>query len=104
MHSNWTLFSIMSDIIVFDQLADIKRLTTDESFILLEKRFQKERARMLGKMLDRDTNQEETLALKAVINSLEGVSPMALAEKILKIEVKNRKVESPEFFKLKRKR
>ncbi len=94
----------MSDIIVFDQLADIKRLTTDESFILLEKRFQKERARMLGKMLDRDTNQEETLALKAVINSLEGVSPMALAEKILKIEVKNRKVESPEFFKLKRKR
>ena len=94
----------MSDIIVFDQLADIKRLTTDESFVLLEKRFQKERARMLGKMLDRDTDKEETLALKAVINSLEGLSPMALAEKILKIEVKNRKVESPEFFKVRKNR
>ena len=92
----------MSDIIVFDQLADIKRLTTDAAFVLLEKRFQKERARMLGKMLDRDTSQEETLALKAIINSLEGLSPMALAEKILKIEVKNRKVESPEFFKMRR--
>ena len=92
----------MTDLIVFDQLADIKKLTTDESFIHLEKRFQKERARHLSKMLDRDTTPEETLALKAVINSLEGLSPMALAEKVLKIEVKNRKVSHPEMFKIKR--
>lgn len=90
------------DIVVFDQLADIKKLTADEAFILLEKRFQKERARYLSKLLDRETSAEETLAIKAVINALEDLSPMALAEKTLKIEVKNRKVNHPELFKVRR--
>ena len=92
----------MSDLVVFDQLADIKKLTTDDAFLHLEKRFRKERARYLAKMLDRDTSPEETLQTKAVINSLEGLSPMALAEKVLKIEVKNRKVAHPELFKIKK--
>lgn len=92
----------MSDLVIFDQLADIKRLTTDEAFLHLEKRFQKERGRFLSKMLDRDTTPEETIALKAVINALEGLSPMGLAEKTLKIETKNRKVKHPELFKVRR--
>ena len=92
----------MTDIVVFDQLADIKKLTTDEAFIHLEKRFQKERGRYLAKMLDRDTTSEETIQLKAVINALEALSPMALAEKTLKIEVKNRKVAHPELFKVRK--
>ena len=92
----------MSDIVIFDQLADIKRLTVDDAFIHLEKRFQKERARYLSRMLDKDTSPEDTLALKAVVNALESVSPMALAEKTLKIESKNRKVKHPELFKVKR--
>ena len=92
----------MSDIVIFDQLADIKRLTTDEAFIHLEKRFQKERARYLSRMLDPDTTPEDTIALKAVINALESVSPMVLVEKTLKIEVKNRKVKHPELFRVKR--
>lgn len=92
----------MSDIVLFDQLADIKRLTVDEAFIHLEKRFQKERARYLSRMLDPDTSPEDTIALKAVINALETTSPMALAEKTLKIEAKNRKVKHPEMFKVKR--
>ena len=79
---------------------DIKKLTTDESFIHLEKRFQKERARYLAKMLDRDTTPEETLQIKSVVNALETLSPMALAEKVLKIEVKNRKVAHPDMFKV----
>ena len=92
----------MSDIVVFDQLADIKKLTVDEAFIHLEKRFQKERARYLARMLDSDTSAEETIKIKAVINALEGLSPLALAEKVLKIEAKNRKVKHPELFKVKR--
>lgn len=68
----------------------------------LENRFQKERGRFLSKMLDRDTTPEETIALKAVINALEGLSPMGLAEKTLKIEAKNRKVKHPELFKVRR--
>jgi hypothetical protein len=92
----------MTDIIIFDQLADIKRLTVDEAFIHLEKRFQKERARYLSKMLDGSTSPEETLALKAVVNALEGLSPLSLAEKTLKIEVKNRKVQHPELFKIRK--
>ena len=92
----------MTDLVIFDQLADIKRLTVDEAFIHLEKRFQKERARYLSKMLDGGTSPEETLAIKAVINALEGLSPLSLAEKTLKIEVKNRKIEHPELFRVKR--
>ena len=92
----------MSDIIVFDKLSDIKRLTADEAFLHLEKRFQTERARYLAKMLDRGTTPEETLAIKAVINALEDLSPLSLAEKTLKIEAKNRKVEHPELFKIRK--
>lgn len=92
----------MSDIVIFDQLADIKKLTSDEAFIHLEKRFQKERARYLARMLDPDTKPEETIQIKAVINALESLSPLALAEKTLKIEAKNRKVKHPELFKPRR--
>ena len=92
----------MTDIIIFDQLSDIKRLPVDEAFIHLEKRFQTERGRFLTKMLDRSTTPEETIALKAVVNALEGLSPMALAETVLKIEVKNRKISNPDMFKTKR--
>lgn len=92
----------MSDIVIFDQLADIKKLTTDEAFIHLEKRFQKERARYLARMLDPDTKPEETIQIKSVINALESLSPMALAEKTLKIEAKNRRVKHPELFKVKK--
>ena len=93
----------MTDIMVFDQLSDIKKLTVDEAFIHLEKRFQKERARYLSKMLDGGTSNEETLAIKAVLIALENLLPMALAEKTLKVEVKNRKVTHPELFRVKRK-
>jgi hypothetical protein len=92
----------MTDIVIFDQLADIKKLTTDEAFIHLEKRFQKERSRYLAKLLDPGTSAEETLALKAVVNALETLSPTALAEKTLKIESKNKKAMHPELFKLRR--
>lgn len=93
----------MTDIVIFDQLADLKKLTTDEAFIHLEKRFQKERARYLSKLLDPDTSADETLALKAVVNALEALSPLSLAEKALKVEVKNRKVSNPEMFRVRRK-
>tara|TARA_B100000686_G_C16010637_1_gene581097 strand:- start:157 stop:438 length:282 start_codon:yes stop_codon:yes gene_type:complete len=92
----------MTDIIIFDQLADIKRLTVDEAFLHLEKRFQKERGRYLTKMLDPGTTPEETISLKAVVNALENLSPLALAESTLKIEVKNRKIEHPEMFKVRK--
>ena len=93
----------MTDVIIFDQLADIKRLTVDDAFLHLEKRFQTERARYLTKMLDKTTSPEETIALKAVVNALEGLSPISLAETVLKIEVKNRKIANPEMFKPRRK-
>jgi hypothetical protein len=92
----------MTDIVIFDKLADLKRLTTDEAFIHLEKRFQKERSRYLAKLLDPDTSADETLALKAVVNALETLSPLSLAEKTLKIEVKNSKVKNPETWKIKK--
>jgi len=92
----------MSDIVLFDKLSDVKRLTVDEAFSHLEKRFQTERGRYLSKMLDRETSPEETIALKAVVNALENLSPMALAEAVIKIESKNLKKHSPEMFKVKK--
>ena len=94
----------MSDIVVFDKLSDIKKLTIDEAFLHLEKRFQKERGRYLAKMLDKDTSSEETIQIKSVLNAIENLSPMALAETVLKIESKNLKYHSPELFKIKKRR
>tara|TARA_Y100000004_G_scaffold189977_1_gene246408 strand:- start:1074 stop:1349 length:276 start_codon:yes stop_codon:yes gene_type:complete len=91
----------MSDIVIFDKLSDIKRLTSDESFLHLEKRFQTERGRYLARMLSSSTSSEETLALKAVVNALEDLSPLALAETVLKIESKSVKTSHPEMFKVK---
>lgn len=93
----------MSDLIVFDKLSDIKKLTIDEAFLHLEKRFQKERGRYLAKMLDKDTSPEETIQIKSILNAIENLSPMALAETVLKIESKNLKSHSPELFKIKKK-
>jgi hypothetical protein len=92
----------VSDLIVFDKLSDIKRLTVDDAFLHLEKRFQKERGRYLSKMLDKGTSPEETIAIKAILNAIESLSPMALAETVLKIEAKNLKTHSPEMFKVKK--
>ena len=92
----------MSDLIVFDKLSDIKKLTIDEAFLHLEKRFQKERGRYLAKMLDKDTSSEETIQIKSVLNAIESLSPMALAETVLKIESKHLKYHSPELFKIKK--
>jgi hypothetical protein len=93
----------MSDIVLFDKLSDVKRLTVDEAFTHLERRFQTERGRYLSKMLDRETSTEETVALKAVVNALENLSPMALAETVIKIESKSLKKHSPDMFKVKKK-
>jgi len=88
----------MPDIVMFDKFSDLKRLSNDESFLHLEKRFQTERGRYLTKMLDPSTSAEETLALKAVVNALEKVSPLALVETVIKIETKNLKTSHPKMF------
>jgi hypothetical protein len=88
----------MPDIVMFDKFSDLKRLSNDESFLHLEKRFQTERGRYLTKMLDSSTSAEETLALKAVVNALEKVSPLALVETVIKIETKNLKTSHPKMF------
>ena len=90
------------DIVVFDQLSDLKRLTTNEAFLHLEKVFQKERARHMSAMLDPKADSIETMQGKAVVNALAHLSPLQLVERSLKIEVKNRKIEHPEMFKIKR--
>ena len=92
----------MTDIVIFDKLADVKRLTVNEAFLHLEKRFRTERGRYLAKMLDPNATPEETLANKAVVNALEELSPMALAEKVLKIEAKNSQIKYPETWKVKK--
>ena len=90
------------DIVVFDNLSEIKSLSNNEAFLHLEKRFQRERGRYLSKMLGGATSDQETLVLKGVINALESLSPLQLVENSLKIAVKNGKVSHPEMFKLRK--
>ena len=92
----------MTDIVIFDNLSELKGLSNNEAFLLIEGRFQRERGRYLSKMLNEATSSEETLALKAVVNALEKLSPLALVETTLKSEVKNQKVKNPEMFKIRK--
>lgn len=91
-----------SDIVVFDKLADIKRLSNDEAFEFLEKRFQEERSRYVTKLLHPETSSEETLLIKAIVNALTTLSPMDLANKTLKIQAKQLKAEHPEMWRTKK--
>ena len=56
----------------------------------------------MSAMLDPKADSIETMQGKAVVNALAHLSPLQLVERSLKIEVKNRKIEHPEMFKIKR--
>tara|TARA_Y100000310_G_scaffold254362_1_gene261422 strand:+ start:904 stop:1194 length:291 start_codon:yes stop_codon:yes gene_type:complete len=90
------------DIVVFDQLSDLKRLATSEAFLHIESVFRKERNRYLAATLDPKADSLATMQNKAVVNALDQVSPLKLVERSLKQEIKNRKIEHPEMFKIKR--
>ena len=90
------------DIVVFDQLSDLKRLANNEAFLHLESVFQRAKERYLAATLDPKADSMETMQGKAVVNALSRLSPIQLVERSLKIEVKNRKIEHPEMFKVKR--
>ena len=90
------------DIVVFDQLSDLKRLSTNEAFLHIESVFQRAKERYLAATLDPKADSMETMQGKAVVNALDQLSPLQLVESSLRIEVKNRKVEPPEMFKVKR--
>ena len=92
----------MTDIVVFDQLSDLKRLSTNEAFLHIESVFRKAREGYMAATLDPKAGSLETMQGKAVVNALAQLSPLQLVERSLKIEVKNRKVEHPEMFKIKR--
>ena len=90
------------DIVVFDQLSDLKRLSTNEAFLHLDAVFQRERERFLAAMLDPKADSMATMQNKAVVNAIDQLSPLQLVERSLKIEVKNRKIDHPEMFKIKK--
>jgi len=90
------------DIVVFDQLSDLKRLASNEAFLHIESVFRKARDRYLASTLDPKADSMETMQGKAVVNALDQLSPLQLVERSLKIEIKNRKIEHPEMFKVKR--
>ena len=91
------------DIELFAQLSDLKRLAANEAFLHIESVFQRERERYLAATLDPKADSLATMQNKAVVNALDNISPLKLVERSLKIEIKNRKVENPELFKIKRK-
>jgi hypothetical protein len=91
-----------TDIVVFDKLADLKRLSNEDAFKFLEGRFLEEKKRYITKMLHPETSSEETLQIKAIVNALTSLSPMALAEKTLKIQAKQLKAEHPEMWRTKK--
>ena len=92
----------MTDIVVFDQLSDLKRLAVNEAFLHIESVYQRERERYLKATLDPKADEMATMQNKAVVNALDQISPLKLVERSLRIEVTNRKVAHPELFKIKK--
>jgi len=90
------------DIVVFDQLSDLKRLSTNEAFLHIERTYQREREHHIAAMLDPKADSLQTMQSKAVVNALDSLSPLKLVERSLKQEIKNRKVEHPEMFKVRK--
>ena len=90
------------DIVVFDLLSDLKRLAANEAFLHIESVFQRERERYLAATLDPKADSLATMQNKAVVNALDQLSPLQLVERSLKQEIKNRKVEHPEMFKVRK--
>ena len=88
----------MSDIVIFDNLSDMKRLINSEPFQLIEKAFQKEKERYMKKLLNPETSDQETLCLKAVINAMELNSPAKVAEASLNRASKRTKARHPDMF------
>ena len=88
----------MSDIVIFDNLSDMKRLINSEPFQLVEKAFQKEKERYLARMLNPEISDQETLNLKAVLNALELKTKKKIAEATLSRAAKKTKARHPEMF------
>jgi hypothetical protein len=87
------------DIVIFDNLSELKRVSNSESFLYIEETFQKEKRRYMEKLLNPDTSDQETLNLKAVINALNLLSPKKVADATLMRAAKRNKKRHPELFK-----
>lgn len=87
-----------ADIVIFDNLSEMKRLINSEPFQIIQREFEKEKERYLQKMLNPETSEQETLGLKAVVNALDLMSPKKIAENTLSRASKKTKTRHPEMF------
>jgi hypothetical protein len=87
-----------ADIVIFDNLSEMKRLINSEPFQVIQREFEKERDRYLQKMLNPETPEQETLGLKAVVNALDLMSPKKIAEGTLSRAAKKTKARHPDMF------
>lgn len=87
----------MSDIVILDNFAELKRMLNSESFKLIEDSFKKERDSYLQKMLNHSTSDEETIKLKAVVNAMDLNTPSKIGEALLSRGSKKAKQRYPEL-------
>ena len=88
----------MGEIVIGDNLSEMKLMLLSPAFKSIEEVFQKEKQRLLAKMLNPQTNEQETLALKAAINVMESNSPAKIGEGLLNRSSKKTKNRYPELF------
>lgn len=88
----------MGEIVIGDNLSEMKLMLLSPAFKSIEEVFQKEKQRLLAKMLNPQTNEQETLALKAAINVMEANSPAKIGEGLLNRSSKKTKNRYPELF------
>jgi hypothetical protein len=88
----------MGDIIIGDNLSEMKLMLLSPAFKSIEQVFQKEKQRLLSKMLNAQTSDQETLGLKAAINVMEAYSPAKIGEGLLNRSSKKTKNRYPELF------
>ena len=86
-----------SDILIFDNFSELKRMLVSEPFKLIQDRYSKEREKFLKKLLCSSTTDEETVKIKAVINALDRMSPAKIGEELISRASKRTKERYPEL-------
>lgn len=87
-----------SDIVIFDNLIEFKRMLNSEEFAHLEKRFNEVIQSKTNLLLSYKVDGEEAEGLRREIIALKSCTPATLGEEILTRAAKKSKARHPEVF------
>lgn len=88
-----------SEIVIFDNLSEIRRMLNSEAFAALEQEYNKGLSKVIDKSLNPKTSDEECLRAKWQVVTLKENHPRKLMESVLNSVTKNVSKHHPRMFK-----